>query len=197
MALSVKDLDLVLISHLHGDHIAGLTFILTELAYVIRGRSEKLLIVGPEETEDRIVALQELLYPGSLELVSEMIVFRSFDEIKQWRDFGIEYLDVNHSDKSNPHGIRLSNREKVFAYSGDGDWSENLKILSRNADLFVCECYGYNNSTPGHMNYQTIKDKQTLLSCRKMVLTHAGPELLENRSKVDLKILDDGERFEF
>src|SRR5437868_5157009 len=69
--LDPDDLDAVAISHLHGDHFAGLPFLLYGAA--IRGRvsprARPLLIAGPPDTESRLdAALALFAYPPLAEL---------------------------------------------------------------------------------------------------------------------------------
>src|SRR5436305_14807829 len=53
----------VALSHLHGDHFAGLPWLIMEGQFTDRARP--LVIGGPPETEQRLAQLLEALYPGS------------------------------------------------------------------------------------------------------------------------------------
>src|SRR3990172_4404174 len=62
-SLSPSDVDLVLLSHHHGDHFAGVPFLLCHERYV--GRREKPLgIYGPPGTADLVARTTGLLFPG-------------------------------------------------------------------------------------------------------------------------------------
>src|ERR1700693_2328331 len=57
------DIDLILITHFHGDHFAGLPFLL--LGGAFRRRPRPLLIAGPEGIETRLTQLMEALFENS------------------------------------------------------------------------------------------------------------------------------------
>ena len=57
-------IDTVFLSHLHGDHFAGLPFLLLEAQFVAQ-RSRPLTIVGPPGTRQRLLDALELLFPDS------------------------------------------------------------------------------------------------------------------------------------
>ena len=62
--LQPNDIDTVFISHLHGDHFAGLVWFFLDGQHVSR-RTRPLTIVGPETIETRFLAAAEALFPGS------------------------------------------------------------------------------------------------------------------------------------
>ena len=49
--------------------------------------------------------------------------------------------------------------ERVFAYSGDTEWTDALLPIAREADLFICECYAYAGKLTGHMSWEILKTK--------------------------------------
>ena len=62
LGLSAADIDLIFLSHLHGDHFGGLPFLLLDGQFVDR-RAKPLLIVGPPGTRARLDAAMEVLFP--------------------------------------------------------------------------------------------------------------------------------------
>ena len=59
-------IQMVLISHLHGDHFGGLPFLLLDAQFVSR-RTAPLTIAGPPTLPERLHALRETMFPGSTE----------------------------------------------------------------------------------------------------------------------------------
>lgn len=194
---NIEDIHAIMISHLHGDHLAGIPFLLMELAYSTRGMSHKIEIFGPKGHENSIRELQEILYPGSLKYTDQITIFKEYQGLDAFFDFKIKTYDVKHSELSRPKGIRISQANKVFAFSGDGEWSDNLVDLSEEADLFICECYNFEQNTPGHLSYKKLMAKKQKLKCKKMMLNHPGPELLENIGKVEIPFIVDSQIIEF
>src|SRR5438477_1121958 len=59
-----NDIDMILLTHLHGDHFGGIPFFVLD-AQLISKRSRPLVIVGPPGTKSRVAAAMETFFPGS------------------------------------------------------------------------------------------------------------------------------------
>lgn len=187
------DLDYILISHLHGDHFGGLPFFLLDL---LRGnRCKTLNIIGPKGIKEKTLALLELLYPGvQTDLDLSLILFKEYnkDQELETEFFKLQAFPVIHSIASLPHGLKLFIEDKIIAFSGDTEWTDNLIELSEAADLFICECNFYVKESSGHLNYKTILEKQDLLKCKHLILSHLGVEALKNQEHFQIPIAKDG-----
>ena len=64
LGVAPETLDMILITHLHGDHFGGLPFMVLD-AQLISRRERPLLIAGPPGVEERVVQAMEVLFPGS------------------------------------------------------------------------------------------------------------------------------------
>jgi len=56
-------LDVIILSHLHGDHFGGIPFFFIEYLYR-KARETPLIIAGPEGTEERVRDLFKIMYGG-------------------------------------------------------------------------------------------------------------------------------------
>ena len=65
--LSSNHFPLVFISHLHGDHVGGLPFLLLDAIFPA-ARSQPLTLVGPPGLEARFRLACEVFYPRSLDM---------------------------------------------------------------------------------------------------------------------------------
>ena len=70
---------------------------------------------------------------------------------------------------------------KVIAYSGDTQWTPALVELSRGADLFVCECAGFDAPLYSHLSHAELSAHASDFDGVRMLLTHLGPEMLARR----------------
>ncbi|EDM37983.1 hypothetical protein PBAL39_16199 [Pedobacter sp. BAL39] len=192
LQIDPDQIDIILISHLHGDHYAGIPFLLMDAA--VRKRQRKLKIITPNTGKARIKALLQLLYPGSdktEQLPVEYIEYKSY-EILQLDGIQVQAYPVVHSKAALSHGLRITIGHQVLSYSGDTSWTDNLIPLSDGADLFICECNFYNTSTPTHMNYLDLVSKISQLNFNKILLTHLSEEMLANLDRVDIPVAKDG-----
>ncbi|WP_207427421.1 MBL fold metallo-hydrolase [Pedobacter sp. SYSU D00535] len=192
--LSVDDVDLIIITHFHGDHYGGLPFFLLECA--IYQRTSPLTIVSPTGCRDRISALLELLYPGTAVLEKLDLRFIEFrqEETIELEGLKITAFPVVHNEAAQSHGVKIELDDKIISYSGDTEWTDNLVALSRNADMFICECNFFNYQVKGHLNYQVLSEKLSLLNYKKILLTHFDTEMLNKLDQVQLDCASDGQK---
>ena len=79
-----------------------------------------------------------------------------------------------------------------LAFSGDTEWTDTLIALSAGADLFVCECFGVESAPPHHLDYRTLEAHRAALTCRRLLLTHMGAEMLARAAALGADTTDDG-----
>lgn len=175
-----NDVDMILISHFHGDHYAGLPFLLLQAHYVDR-REKPLTIIGPEGLEEKCRGLMKLMYPGNPEKIFDLLDIEFVEmkgvKIYQEADLRIQYVPVEHSKESNPHGIRIHFQDVIFAYSGDTEWCKNLEVIAKGADLFVCECNFYDLKVDGHLNLMELEKNVGKIKSEQILLTHFGERM--------------------
>jgi ribonuclease BN (tRNA processing enzyme) len=80
------------------------------------------------------------------------------------------------------------------AFSGDTGWTPRLPELAHDADLFVCECFGFESAPPGHLDYRTLMAARGSLACRRLVLTHMSDAMLSRLDELDVETAADGRR---
>lgn len=187
-------LDAVLLSHLHGDHFAGLPFFF--LTYIFDApRQRPLTIVGPKGTEARVGDLYRAMYR---DLSSRPLSFElRYVEVNPGVRCAVGPIDVlpfavPHSQSEISLGYRLTVDGKTILYSGDSGWTEALVTHSRGTDLFICECCFYDTRVDFHLDYPRIAENRARFGCRRLVLTHVGREVHEHRADITEEIGDDG-----
>jgi ribonuclease BN (tRNA processing enzyme) len=186
--LDPHSVDAILISHFHGDHFGGLPFLLTEAKF--SGRTTPLTIVGPPGLEARVKGAIQALFAGSkLDYPFEL----RFTEYREGEPAGIGPLEltalpVQHSAGSVPHGLRIALDGRVIGFSGDTEWTPALVEIARDADLFICECAGFDTTVPIHLDYATLLAHRSELDCQRMMLTHMGPKVLANSATVSARL---------
>jgi ribonuclease BN (tRNA processing enzyme) len=193
-SLSADDIDIILITHLHGDHFGGLAFILCEML-ALGKRTKTLTIVGPDDTKKRTLQSLECFYPG-VELSDEApvrFIHYKAGDMKDFGDFRLKAYKAAHSTATNPHSLRIETDTRVIAYSGDTEWTEDLIMASEGADLFICEASGYRTPMKNHLTVAKIVEEQKRVGAKRIVLTHPGEEVLKHLDEIGLKVVEDGE----
>ncbi|MGC1244559.1 MAG: MBL fold metallo-hydrolase [Chryseosolibacter sp.] len=191
--LTPDDIDVILITHLHGDHFGGLPFILCEILALAR-RKKTLTIIGPPAIRERTLQALACFYPGIAPTAESPIVFKIYTAgVKmEFEGLQIEACEAIHSPDSHPHSLRLEADQKVVVFSGDTEWSENLIKISRGADLFICECSSYAGAMPGHLSLKQLLLHVDRIEAKQIVLTHLGEDALKNVLKFPLAVASDG-----
>jgi ribonuclease BN (tRNA processing enzyme) len=198
VALKRADIDpssigFVALSHLHGDHFAGLPWLILNGQFSNRTRG--LRIAGPAGVGERVNRTFEALYPGATAVEREFeTTLVEFSE-RTACDLGparITPFEVRHSSGAPSYALRVEYGGKLIAYSGDTEWTDALIDVADGADLFVCECNFYERKGPGHLDYVTLLEKRPQINCDRLVLTHMSEQMLGHLGAVEFEAASDG-----
>ncbi len=176
----------IFISHLHGDHFAGLIWWLLHALHVSH-RTQPLDIVGPEGLAARYKVAAEALFPGATAREPRHAV--NWHELTAGQPLTVNGITatafaVRHPSGAPSYGLRMAVDGKVIGFSGDSEWVEALTYIAADADLYISECYGYEESARFHMNWRVIEENLDRLTARKIMLTHMSRVMLEHASQV-------------
>lgn len=191
---SPDEIDAIVISHLHGDHFAGIPFMLLDLTWD-SCRKRPLQIIGPPTIEERVYKLYATLYTETGSHPPPFPV--EFTEMKsgsayEVADTRIESFHVPHQEEELSLGHRLTTDGTTLAYSGDTPWTDDLIKQSSGADLFLCECSAFEVPVPKHVRYPDLEQNRKRLECRDIMLVHLGREVRRRSAEIELPMADDG-----
>lgn len=184
----------ILLSHLHGDHFAGVPFFLLDAQFVSK-RTHPLVIAGPPGTTKRMGEVREVLFPGSsaatLPLPLDMVemepqVSRRLGEIT------VTPYPVQHPSGAPPFALRIDCAGNVIAYTGDTEWTDTLIPAAQGADLLIAEAYTFERKVKFHMDLQTLLARRRDLGAKRVILTHLGPDVLGRLGTLPCEYAEDG-----
>lgn len=187
LGLATSDIDMVCVSHLHGDHFGGLAWLLIDALYGSK-RTRPLVVTGPRGIEARFVAAAEALYPDITKCP------RAFDlDFVEYAEqvplvlngVSVAPFEVKHPSGAPPYALRFEMDGKAIAFSGDTGWTESLCAVAQGADLFISECFQYDVTLPIHLDYKAIDANYERLGAKRVLLTHMGEAMLAQADKVD------------
>ncbi len=179
LSLDPGEIAAVFVSHLHGDHFAGLPFLILDGQF--SSRTRPLAIVGPPGTARRLSDTMECLFPGSSSVS---------------RRFAVDVIELNpgttatacgaivqawegdHPSGAPPLILRLSLAGRVIAYTGDTAWTNAITQAAADTDLLIAEAYYRDKNIPYHLRLADINAHREQITTRRLILTHMSDDML-------------------
>jgi ribonuclease BN (tRNA processing enzyme) len=197
--LATDCFDLLLISHLHGDHYAGLPFLILEYMWETR-RKKVLTIAGPPHLEERTIRLMRIMFPNfELDKIRHKLKFVVLEPgvSRRFGKYKVSAIRSPHTKPDISLSYKLEAGGKTIVFSGDSGWNDELVKFSAGADLFLCECtYFESAQLTFHLNYPQLAANRDKFNVRRMVLTHLGREVLRRENEVAIEMGFDGMKIE-
>jgi ribonuclease BN (tRNA processing enzyme) len=143
--LDLEQLDAVVLSHYHWDHIADIG--------CLQYASRVLMDLGKREKPIHIYGHRE---DANFELLS----YLSYSVAHGYDAAGVVKIgDLNFSFSRNVHpdpcfSMRIEKNNKTLVYIADTEWTDDLVTIAKNADLLFCESSLYDEyigRIPGHL----------------------------------------------
>src|SRR3954452_10422815 len=188
------DIELVLITHFHGDHFAGLPFLLLDAQFSRRTRP--LVIAGPEEIQMRLTQVMEALFEKSSRTKQRFelsVVALRPEETRMFGAVKVTPFPVVHGESGGPFlAYRIEAEGRVIAYSADTEWTETLVPAARGADLFIAEAYYYDKIVKNHLSLKTLEAHLTRINAKKLILTHMSDDMLGRLGSLPYTTANDG-----
>ena len=193
--LPFAQLHRILISHYHGDHFAGLPFLLLDRAYLTSvdnnfSSSNKFQIYGPVGLEERIKRLIHATYPSQYDVLIGLCEFKVIDPEKhiKFPEYFLKSKKANHSEQAIMYRIEFKDTNNSIIYTGDNEMLLDQFTFFENSDILVTECTTFESQNGNHTSLKFIKDnisKFNEFNIKKVYLTHLGSEVY-NKIDIDL-----------
>jgi ribonuclease BN (tRNA processing enzyme) len=194
LGIAREQIDLILITHFHGDHFGGLPFLLLDAQFTRRTRP--LVIAGPEGIETRLTQLMEALFENSSKTKQRFdlsIVALRPEETRTFGAVNVTPFPVVHGESGGPFlAYRVEAEGRVIAYSADTEWTETLIPLARDADLFIAEAYYYDKVVKNHLSLKTLEAHLPEINPKRLVLTHMSDDMLSRLETLTYTAASDG-----
>jgi ribonuclease BN (tRNA processing enzyme) len=187
-------IDLILITHFHGDHFAGLPFLLLDAQFTRRARP--LIIAGPEGIEAKLATLMEALFEHSSKTKQRFelsVVALAPEQSRTFGEVTVTPYPVVHGESGGPFlAYRIEAEGRVIAYSADTEWTDTLIPAARDADLFIAEAYYYDKTVKNHLSLKTLEAHLPAINAKRLVLTHMSEDMLARLGELPHLAAHDG-----
>ena len=175
VGITYLDMDLILYTHLHPDHVAELVAILFASKYGDLPREKDLLCAGGAGFKSYFEKLKSL-YGSWIEPKSYQLTIKELSKDPLLYR-GIKVLSRPMAHLPNSVGYRIEFKDgKSVAVSGDTDYCENIIDLGFEVDLLILECsFPDGKKVEGHLT-PSLAGRIALEShCKNLLLTHLYP----------------------
>lgn len=196
--ISLDDIDAILISHYHWDHIADVFPYQYNTAISFNtGKRKKPLEIYGHKKDDMFHKLNYNEYCISKEIDEKTIL--NFDGLK------VSFNWCKHPAPS--LAMKFQENGKNFVFSGDTEYCEGIVEISKNADIFLCECSFYDEDfgkLKGHLTAGEVGEISNKNNVKNLVLTHFPhygeinmlKEQVSNKFKGNIEMASKGKVFE-
>ena len=202
--LAPSEIDIILITHLHSDHIVDLYQLYISGWHT--GRTKPFKIVGPKGIKKFFDKTVEA-YADELNLrvdwekrpnhegleidITEIDKEYSYEE----RSIKIKSIEVQHQPVEPAYGYQVFVDDKKITYSGDTRYSINLEEASENAEYLIHEVFVDLNFDEKRMTKETLENVKDYHSTpedvgnlaqaanvKKLILNHFVPPVFDEES---------------
>jgi len=170
--LAIYELDALLLSHYHHDHVADIGVLqyglMVHQRFGERDPQKPLPVCAPAAP---LANAQSLSYKGAtafhpVEADSEVEV----------GDVQVRFLRTDHGDGDPCYAMRLAAGGKVLVYGADSGPGTKWGTFVQGADLFICEGTYLDHHLPqtpnGHLSVRQAAELAEAHACRSLLVTH-------------------------
>jgi len=203
--VSTANIDALLLTHLHSDHVIDFYQLIISSWHSYRTKPWK--IYGPKGTkkflnkimhawkEERNLRIQYEVRSSIDAFKLNIFEFKSCGKMKL-KDIEWEYFMVDHKPVKYAYGFNFYHMKKKLTISGDTKPCENLMKFAQNADVLLHEVFieseiGNANKMRSSQTLHNVKSYHTTSSmvgkiasltfCKKLILTHFVPTKFDQK----------------
>ena len=164
--VQLTDIDAVLLSHYHHDHIAdiGVLQYAQLVQYYVDGKNNTLPIYGHLEDESGFASLTADYTKG---------IAYDPNQSLEIGPFAITFFKTKHPVPC--YGMRITNGIHTFVYTADTAYDDRWIDFSRGADMMIADCNFFahqNGSEAGHMTSQEAALIAEQAHIQDLILSH-------------------------
>jgi len=210
--ISSSDIDALMLTHLHSDHVVDLYQLIISSWHSYRVKPW--IIYGPKGTKNFINKImnawkdertQRIDYEARSSIQAFKIIVKEFKSEGNViiKDLKVIYFEVDHKPVKFAYGFNFFHNKKKLTISGDTKPCENIMKFGQNSDVLLHEVYidgeiketnkmrtkkTLHNVREYHTPSTMVGKVAKIANCKKLVLTHLVPtKFNENNLKKTVK----------
>lgn len=175
---NITDINAVVLSHYHTDHIADIGVLQHALLihHYVKGDVKTVPIYGHMEDEEQFKQLEHDF--------TEAVAYDPNEELKIG-PFSITFIRTKHSVPC--FGMRITDGEKTIVYTADSAYQEAWIPFCENADLLIADSNfykGQKNEKAGHMTSEEVGYIAKQSNVKHLLLSHL-PQFGDREKMID------------
>ncbi len=200
----VNFLDAIYISHPHADHYFGLPLLFVRMWE--GQRTKPLTIITEKGNKKLIEELADYAYKGFYSDFSYEINFLEVEDGAEIEYSGLQMNFAPTAHTINNLAVSVSDGNKKYCYSGDGENTEKAEEIYKGSDLLIHESYLPHEKKWGHACACDVIPMTDRIGVKNLALTHlhrdfrrtqlAEIEKYTGESKSNIFVPEPGESFE-
>jgi ribonuclease BN (tRNA processing enzyme) len=171
--VDLREIDAVVISHLHPDHFMDLCGLYVARRYHPSGLvPEPLHVFGPGHTAERVL---QAYGPDATDELPKIYDVQTLLDGGRWSVGPVSITSRLVQHPVTAYGLRIEYNGRVIAYSGDTDACPELVALARDADLLLAEASfqeGRDEARGIHLTGRRAGEAARDAGARRLILTH-------------------------
>ena len=178
--VNLDDLQYLLVSHLHGDHLAGIPFLLLHYKYVLQRLNNPLHIIGPPGLTEQLNFLIKGNYPNALTEEDNLYDVQEVnlkEELNLFNTIKIKPYEAFHIP--NAFGFTLQFKSLKVIYSGDNELKPQQLEEFSDGTVLIHELTTMNSTDGGHTSWDILKDyiDDILMKVSKVIVIHTSVDV--------------------
>jgi len=167
-------------------------------AQFVAKRTRPLTIAGPPGLQAWYERAFAATFPGERALPFPLALHElTIGTRNRLSELDVVPFHVRHDDRAGPclaHRIELEGW--TICYSGDTEWVDTLIEAARGNDLFISECYMYEEPVRAHLALSILREHLPTIGAKRVILTHMSEDMLGRLGEVEYETADDGKVIE-
>ena len=217
-SISSANIDALLLTHLHSDHVVDLYQLIISSWHLCRNKPWK--IYGPKGTKKFVQSIMKV-WQKERELriqYEQRFSTKAFNiKVKEFKKYGqvkikdliFEYFEVDHNPVKYAYGFNFHHKRKKITISGDTRPCNNLMKHALKADVLLHEVFiegelkpmkkilskkTLNNVKSYHTSSEDVGKIAKICKVNKLVLTHFVPPQFNNQKLINIIKKDFGKK---
>ncbi|MGB9809193.1 MAG: MBL fold metallo-hydrolase [Caldanaerobacter sp.] len=163
----LNDLKYIILSHLHSDHMSDM-LVLRYALDILKSRgtiNDPVNVYCPATPEN---VLEELKF-------KDVFKIHTISEETALNIGGIEisFKKMNHPVET--YAVKMKKDDKIFVYSADTVYTEDLVDFAKGADLLLCDANFLSGMQGPHMTAAEAAEVAKKSGSKRLILTHLSP----------------------